>query len=473
MSQTAAASAVKPRETKETKNNKFLKYTYIFLTMVSCLSIYDIERWTKLKLAHVLFIVIAFLHFFLVFKTDKLKQLWGLVWRYALFLFGLLLISITINIITQSDTAMISQGIIKIAYQFISVFAALCALYLFEDKAVDYTFWGFVLFNTLAIFLSLKEHGISGAIWSIQKFLTTGGDADGFMKRLELHDATFTFGLFLIYYFIKGPKTHMKEFIVCAFFFAIGYKRIGMAAAAVAMFLVVVLRKVNQKNAVTIGKIAMAVFLAAGFGHVVLIRTGIFQEIMDALHIDMMGRQNLFEYIENFYTISPKFAGHGFDSIRIILSRAGDVKVNNTYISRMGAIHSDYLRMYIELGFWGFFFWGWYLFIFMPGQMAKMNFKAFLAYAACTLYLAITYFTDNTAMFFMVTMVYKMIPGEFVISKEKRNVFQTNRKTSQKVSVADSPKAGDSGTAGSLYGLQKHAAAGVHHEGVSDLSGSQ
>ena len=409
--------------------NKVLKYIYIVLTAISCLSIYDIDNWTKLKLAHVLFIGISFLHFFLIFKTAKLKQLWALIWRYSIFLIGLLIISMIINIITQADTGTIGQGIIKIAYQFIAVFAAISALYMFEERAVDYTFWGFALFNFICILLALKTHGISDSLWSIRKFISGGGDADGFMKKLELHDATFAFGLFIIYYVIKGIRTHKKEMLTGLFFFAIGYKRIGIAALAVSVLLIILLKKVSFQTAKVIGRIALAAFLIAGFAHVILIRTGIFEEIMNALDIDMMGRQNLFKYIESFYTISPKFVGHGFDSIRIILSRAGDVKVNNTYIARMGAIHSDYLRMYIELGFWGFLFWGWYMFIFMPKEMTKFGANAFIAYAACTLYLAITYFTDNTAMFFLVTIVYKLIPGEFVVVERSQKNVCKNPKT--------------------------------------------
>jgi toxin CptA len=76
----------------------------------------------------------------------------------------------------------------------------------------------------------------------------------------------------------------------------------------------------------------------------------------------------------------------------------------------MSAIHSDYLRMYIELGFWGFVFWEWYTFLFMPKQMMRFGKNTFIAYTACTTYLAFTYFTDNTVMFFLVSVVYRLIP---------------------------------------------------------------
>ena len=393
-----------------TEENKTLKYIYILLTAISCLSIYKSVEWTKLKLAHVLFIIMALLHFMLFFKTKHLKTLWGFLWRYSLFLIGLLDITLFIYVARGSDIALIKLGIVKIIYQFITVFVGISAVYLFGRKAVDYTFWGYVLFNTISIVLALKECGISGAAWSINKFISTGGDADGFMKRLELHDGTFAFGLLLIYYYFAGIKTHKKEFFTGLFFFVIGYKRIGIAGVLLAFVTVSLLKHMSKNAAYAAGRIILFLFAAAGFLCVIWIHDGIFQNLMDELHIDMMGRQNLFEYIKQFYFISPKFIGNGFESIRFILAQAGDVKINNTYISRMSAIHSDYLRMYIELGFCGFVFWEWYTFLFMPKQMMRFGKNTFIAYTACTAYLAFTYFTDNTVMFFLVSVVYRLIP---------------------------------------------------------------
>lgn len=407
------------------KENSVLKWVYIWLTAISCLSIYKSTEWTKLKLASVLFIVIALLHFMLYFKSKHIKTLWGFLWRYSIFLIILLDISLFINVITESDISLIKSGVVKIFYQFLTVFVAISAVYVFEDKAVDYTFWGFALFNFLAILIALSECGINGAVWSIQKFVTTGGDADGFMKRLELHDATFAFGLFLIHYFVAGIKTHKAQFLIGLFFFVIGFKRIGLGGLVLAILLSEIMKTMKEPNAVVFGRVVMLAFAIAGAGCVIMIRSGLFEYIMNELNIDMMGRQNLFKYIENFYELSPRFIGHGFESIRYILSQAGNVKVNNTYIARMSAIHSDYLRMYIELGFWGFAFWEWYTFVFMPKEMTKFSFQAFVVYVACTAYLAFTYFTDNTAMFFLVSVAYRMIPpGMAVTSRKEANPYE-------------------------------------------------
>ena len=403
------------RITDVKNENGFLKWTYILLTALSCLSIFRSAEWTKLKLAHVLFIAIAMLHFALFFKTKHIKTLWKFLWRYGFLLIVILDLSFFINIARGSETALIKLGTVKIVYQFITVFVGLSAVYLFEDKAVDYTFWGYVLFNSVSILLAFKECGLSEAIVSINEFITTGGEAHGFMKYLELHDGTFAFGIFLLYYFIQGIKEHKKEFLVGTFFFAIGYKRIGIGGLFLAMIVASVLKKVRWSTAKTLGKLTLLTFFIAGIVCVVTIRSGLFEYVMHSLSIDMHSRENLFAYIKDFYDISPRFIGHGFESIRSILASAGDIKVNNTYISRMAAIHSDYLRMYIELGFWGFLFWEWYLFLFMPAQMSRIGRLTFISYVACTVYLATTYFTDNTAMFFLTSVAYKLIPVQFAV----------------------------------------------------------
>ena len=408
---------------KERKNT-FLKWIYIFLTMISCLSIYDSSRLTKLKAAHVLFIGIVFVHLCIIFKRKYIPELFDLLKKYSLYLLILIDISFIIFVINQTEPSLVKTGTVKVLYQVITVLAALGAIYLFDNKSVDYTFYGFVAFNLLAILLAAKDTGsISQIISDTSYFLTSGGDAKGFMKHLELHDATFSFGIFLIHYFLEGLKDgHNRNcFFIAALFFFMGFKRIGIAAAALAIILIMILSNSKNKTALYLGRCAMWTFAIAGFGYIVFVRAGLFEYVMNELNIDMSGRENLYHYMESFYNISPTFTGYGLESIKDILASAGDIKVNNTYISRLSAVHNDFLRMYVELGFWGFLLWEWYIFIWLPERLKEYGKKCYISYIAITTYLAFTYFTDNTAMYFLVTIVYRLVPAYFAVSSTKQD----------------------------------------------------
>lgn len=399
-----------------------LGWTYILLTMISCLSIYDSSRLTKLKAAHILFIGIAFVHLALSFKRENIKVSWDFLKKYSLYLAILADVSFFIFTANHSETALVKTGTIKVIYQVITVLTAVGAVYLFGERAVDYTFYGFVAFNLLSILLAAKDTGSVGEIFSsIQHFITSGGDARGFMKHLELHDATFSFGIFLIHYFMCNlrNKSVRKHFYVAAAFFLLGYKRIGIGAALFSILIYIVLLNGSKSRAVAFGRVFLWGFMISGFLFVVMVRYGVFQEIMNELRIDMSGRQNLYEYMQNFYSISPLFRGYGLESIKFILAQAGDLKVNETYIARLSAVHNDYLRMYVEMGFWGFLLWEGYMFVWLPEKLKHYGKETYISYVAVTLYLAFTYFTDNTAMFFLVSIVYRLVPMFFALRERK------------------------------------------------------
>ena len=406
----------------EKKKIPLMGWTYILLTMISCLSIYDSSRLTKLKAAHVLFIGIAFVHLALFFKRKYIKVAWDFLKKYSLYLAILIDVSFFIFVSNKAEMSWIKTGTVKALYQVITVLVAVCAVYLFGKRAVDYTFYGFVAFNVLSIFLAAKDTGsVSEIVSSINHFISSGGDAVGFMKHLELHDVTFSFGIFMIHYFMCGlrDKTIRKHFFVATAFFFLGYKRIGIGAAALSILIYIVMTNGSQKRAVALGRLFMWGFAISGFLFIVLVRYGVFQETMDALRIDMSGRKNLYEYMQNFYSISPLFKGYGLESVKFILAQAGDLKINETYISRLSAVHNDYLRMYIELGFWGFLLWEGYIFVWLPERLKRYGKETYISYIAITIYLAFTYFTDNTAMFFLVSIVYRLVPMHFAVKSQE------------------------------------------------------
>lgn len=392
-----------------------MKYIYVLLTALACLSTYQMS-YTKFKAALVLFIGLTLIDFCMRFKTKRLKLIGSFFLEYSKYIWILVVVSLVVYVFDTSSTSLIIKGGTKVVYQILTILIAICAIYEFEDKAVDYTFYGFALFNFLAIFLAIKDTGsMSEVVSDTIYFITSMGDARGFMRHLELSEATFGFGLFIIYYVVDGVRKNKRKLLIALFFFYTGFKRIGWFGVIIAVALYYLVRNLERRKMVSIVKTILYGFVIFGFGYVIFVRSGAFVNLMDELDIDMMGRQNLYQYIESFYKISPFFTGHGFESIKVILASAGDLKVNDTLISKLQALHNDYLAMYIQMGFFGFFAWEYYKFVDVPKFCLKYGTKPFLVMAMANIYMGMTYLTDNSAMYFLPTIILWMMPMGFAI----------------------------------------------------------
>lgn len=397
--------------------DRFLRIVYIAAIFGIGLSARG-AAYTKLKGGIIPFIFCAAIDFCFRFRLDGAKTLWAFLKKYAQYILLLTIVSLAVYVSDTSDTALIARGMQKVFYQILTVLGAVCAVYEFREKAPLYTYRGLALANGFMILVAAKETGSVGQIVSDFKyFLTSGFDAQGFMRILELHEDTFAFGVLMVWFMLDGIKKNKWKLLVCMFFFFLGFKRIGMFGIAVAAALYLLTRKLSDDSLKKVLMGIMIVMMAYGFLYVWFVRSGGFVKLMDELNIDLMGRQNLYKFIEDYYVISPLFMGHGFESIEHILKGAGDIKVANTYISRMSALHCDYLAMYIQMGFLGYIAWMYYRFIDVTHFCEKYGSKAMLAWSLSMIYLGITYMTDNTSMYFLPCMVQFMIPLAFAIQK--------------------------------------------------------
>lgn len=95
-------------------------------------------------------------------------------------------------------------------------------------------FWGLALGNLAIALVLVPRYPISEIVSSVTVFLTQGGTAEGYMKGLEIHDVTFTYGFFLIYFIffdkISSKKMKVINIILALFLFGLGFKRIAIAS---------------------------------------------------------------------------------------------------------------------------------------------------------------------------------------------------------------------------------------------------
>ena len=303
----------------------------------------------------------------------------------------------------------------------LNIFAA---AYLFGEKGIHYMFWGLALGNLAIALVLVPRYPISEIVSSVTVFLTQGGTAEGYMKGLEIHDVTFTYGFFLIYFIffdkISSKKMKVINIILALFLFGLGFKRIAIASCFLMLLAAWGLEKLTPRVQFGIMKTILICGVIFSFLYLFSIKYNIFMMIMDKLGVDVMGRNVLYGAVDKYYKISPTYIGHGFEYVHMMMAeiRQEGGKAFNGMID----LHNDFMRVYIEMGFWGFFAWGWYTLIFQYNWIkSKFGLETVRLFFLCELYIFLTYMTDNTLFYFYTGTVLRLIPMCYALHIGKEN----------------------------------------------------
>ena len=374
-------------------------------------------------------IVCALLNFLVAADFAKLRKAVGYFPIFLLLMAVYFLISMYIWITDFSNGSSISRAGQKILFQTITIIYCVFMCYLFEDRAINYLFFSMCATNTAIILLEMPKYGIQESISSVVTCLVTFGEAEGFMRALEIHDITFLFGQFFIYYFMFAPKSSKHEkrirrcgVILSVFFMLLGLKRSILPAALFVCAYVKLLRTVRKP-----GKL----ILATGVGlflffyvYLYLTRSGILVAFLQSLGIDMMGRDVLWSLPNDYYELSPFWKGLGFEGVTDLVNKW----YNAGLINRTYPLHNDILKIFIELGALGFTLWAGINYILYPAYwMTQHDTETGILYLAILCYMTVTYLTDNTAFYFWSCIGLRLIPMSYsyrIIKTRKQTLWK-------------------------------------------------
>ncbi len=357
-------------------------------------------------------IVCAFLNFLVDADFSRIKKALGYFPVFLILIAVYVVISMYIWVTDFSKTASISRAGQKIFFQAITIIYAVFMCYLFEEKAVHYFFFSMCAANTAIMLVEMPRYGIAESISSVVRCLVTFGEAEGFVRALEIHDITFLFGQFFIYYMMFSPKKTKVEkwlrrwgVILSLFFLLVGLKRSTLPAVLMVCIYVKLLRLTRRPQ---------KLIMATGIGlflffylYLYLTRSGILVSFLESLGIDMMGRNVLWSLPNDYYQLSPLWKGLGFEAVTDLVN----MWQREGLINRPYPLHNDILRIFIELGALGFTLWAGINYIVYPSYwMKKHSTETGLLYMAILTYMTVTYLTDNTAFYFWSCIGLRLIP---------------------------------------------------------------
>lgn len=371
-----------------------------------------------------LFIGLAFLR--LLVKADFLrtKNLSSPSFQYSLYVVGLTVWSLYIWFYNETDASSIKRGASKILYQSIALAVAICLVYLFGRLAIDIFASGICAANFGIMLIEMPAYGVGPSLQSLMtSIITIGETTEGYAEQLEIHEVTFLYALFILYYMLFAPQETKKDkrrnmllTIASVFFFLTGMKRILIPALILGFLYVLVIRKFKKYGQAIIW--TGILICAFCWTYLYFVSAGDAATVMDNLGINSMGRSYIWSLVRKYYEFTPAYIGRGFEAVDSIV----------TYFYKAGLIdvayplHNDVLKVYVELGWVGMTFWSLFLYVWLPIYWVKRYGQEMgLVYMAMMIPMTITYLTDNTAFYFWVTLCLRLIPMGMIADRGQIN----------------------------------------------------
>lgn len=360
-------------------------------------------------------IVCAFLNFLVSADFGRLRKAMSYFPIFLLLIAVYLVVSMYIWVTDLSNSASISRAGQKILFQTITIIYSVFMCYLFEDRAINYLFFSMCATNAAIMLLEMPKYGIKESIISVVTCIITFGNAEGFVRALEIHDITFLFGQFFIYYVLFAPKATKQErrlrracILLSLFFILLGLKR-GTIPAILLVYVYIQFLRITGKPRKLVMATGVILFLFF-YVYLYLTRSGILVAFLESHGIDMMGRDVLWSLPNDYYELSPFWKGLGFEAVTDLVNKWHAAGL----INRAYPLHNDILKVFIELGAMGFTLWAGINYILYPAYwMTRHDTETGMLYMAILCYMTVTYLTDNTAFYFWSCIGLRLIPMSY------------------------------------------------------------
>ena len=314
--------------------------------------------------------------------------------------------SALIWVMSVADSIMIANGTGMIIPQISSVLVATATLYLFGSRGLWYCLGSMCLATFCRVLVVVWEGGVGAFMAEFYTLIVTFSVETGpLMEALEINDLTFAFGPFLIYLLLKRKEvSHWPLWMLAAsLLFVIGLKRTAILAVILSVLVVWIVQLLPEKAARQTAFVIGLGMLFVSFMYIVGIRYGLFQYLEAHFGIDTKGRVAMFMNLEPYYDISITYMGKGTGFERYVDWASGErFKIPQRTLM---PIHNDFLRMYLNIGFVGYWIWIWsWLMVRLRYWFRQGGKSAGCVFLGVSIYCFTLFATDNT-IYYPYTMI--------------------------------------------------------------------
>lgn len=366
-------------------------------------------------------IVLAFLVFLI--KPDVHCTACLLEDSFALALVYILMVlwSFIIWSIQFEGMDIIVKGIFENIYVILAIVTAAACRYLFREKSVLYCCYAMSIANTMIIIPVFMENPSQFITELINLVVTFGDDTGPLMKSIEIHDLTFAFGLIFLYALIrKGLPGRVRILVLSGIFSVTGLKRIAAAGIVLGYAAYEILLRIKKYKKYVY--LLCGAVVAASFLYLCAVHYGLY-DYLELKGLNTKGRNLIYGHINTLFYIGPGFLGNGLGF--------SSKSWNLPFYSKLfqDAYHNEFLKMYVEMGFWGYFVW---IFLHLPFRIwyfiQKRGQACGLMYLATAIYCYITYATDNTYYYYYLNFAVFLI----IFGAEEGYSLENHKKNKKK-----------------------------------------
>lgn len=213
---------------------------------------------------------------------------------------------------------------------------------------------------------------------------------------VELHALAFILGLSFVYMIShrRGNRINKLKAILCAIYFVISWKRIGLFAVVFVFGLNIILKRKNALYKYFANNLIAVAGVVACLIYVSFSASDLLIELLGKYGISMMGRNIIFSYFRQFCDFSPSYLGRGVGFVGKQFTFTTARELYN--MASIRALHNDFFKVYLQIGFAGFIAWAFYWLSYIPKFIAR-KFGVNSGYIALMVivYSFIIYTTDN------------------------------------------------------------------------------
>ena len=255
---------------------------------------------------------------------------------------------------------------------YVPTLLAIFSLYFFKNRSLHYFFYSYLLSWGMSVCISLFTKGPLIFVQAIyQTYINSEGSVCGIQANyFELHDLVLASGYIVIYYFWKKRKLTINNLIFISFvilIFFLGMKRVALLGILLFFIFKLCLDKFIKNNSfkfcIFIGW--LGIFFCYFYVFIFSIGDDFFN-LLNNFGINPMGRNYYYGAVLAYSSFSIDFYGIGRNVVTYLLN-------NELSYLRVGGVHSDVIKMYVENGFILFGFWLWYYLVFIT-KFYKRNF---------------------------------------------------------------------------------------------------
>lgn len=317
-------------------------------------------------------------------------------------------------VVTLTGFSVMRKGVFYVVYQIIAIVVAAATVYLFGNNGIYYQFLAVAVANIIFMVQTIIENGIGEFVSEYAAVITSFSVETGSgMKFFEMLGYSFAIAFFIIYFLLDFSKNKRRILwlIGAVLLFFMGLKRIVLIAIVAAVVFGVFSIRFIKKHTKGLMYFVATTAIVLTLAYIAAVRLGLYSWL-EAIGIDSMGRNRIYEQIYDLYELGIGFFGRGAGYItEAALSGTLDLSLSDGY--SVAAIHNDLLRQYIELGFignivWIVFFLHFRIRYFFHNSKSEMDRRHGILAAAVFFALFITFTTDNTYYYYYTTLFSSM-----------------------------------------------------------------